>query len=269
MTQRYTNILVTDSRGRGLDDFVGQHLRPITHDYVIEVLPGRSPAQLIPIIDNIFGRYDRNTSYCVVLAGICGLTVRSTINNRQHLRYPLNTRTERVDNVLTAFRELKRKFGDHINICTIIPASLADYHRHFHPDLPLPTHIISEQTALEEDIIFINRCISELNLSVTNINLASRIQTNSKKKRQRSGSKTVYRRVTKFNYSQLPDGLHFSESLRNICFTLILNTAIKDIQNLFTPEQQKSDTPNFSDTDTEQSDSDRDFRRHRRHAINV
>ena len=41
----------------------------------------------------------------------------------------------------------------------------------------------------------------------------------------------MYRRVAKFNYSELIDGVHFSNKLKNQIFGLILNTAIRDLSS--------------------------------------
>ena len=263
MTQQFTTIIIADSRGRGLDDFVGQHLRPINHQYVIDIQPGKSPAQLVPIVTNTIARYDLTKTYCILFAGICGLTVKIRTEGKQHLRYPLDSRSKRVSTVLSAFSELKDKFGPHINFCTIIPASLADYHQYFNPADPTPDYTKPEQAALEEDVLLINKRLIDLNQGIlTNINLANRCQVNSKKKRQRSGTKTVYRRVKKFVYSELFDGVHFTLKLRHTCFRLILDTAIRDITNLFASLESESD--NVSSSSESNDDDDRDFKRNKK-----
>ena len=257
MTHQFTTIIIADSRGRGLDDFVGQHLRPINHQYVIDIQSGKSPAQLVPIVTNTIARYDLSKTYCILFAGICGLTIKIRAEGKHQLRYPIDSRSNRVSTVLAAYSELKEKFGPHINFCTIIPASLADYYHYFYPAEPTPDYAKPEQAALEEDILHINQQHIGLNQGIlTNINLANRCLVNSKKKRQRSGKKVVYRRVRKFVYTELFDGVHFTAKLRDICFRLILDTAIRDISNLFSSlESEESDTSSSSD------DDDRDFKR--------
>jgi hypothetical protein len=129
---------------------------------------------------------------------------------------------------IDAIRSLKYKYGQLINFCTIVPASLPNYFTYFNPDSTPPGYLVNEQAALEVDINVINNHISLLNCHITNINLSSRFQAKSKKKRQRSGNKTVYRRVSKFKYSSLVDGVHFSQSMKRTCFSLIIGTTIRD-----------------------------------------
>ena len=232
---RYTTIIVADSRGRGLEDFIGGHPRPITHEYVIEVLPGKTLQQLEPVAVNHITKYNLRSVYCVIFGGINSLTEKIRHNDRQYLRYPEDSRTRKVESIISIFTNLKERFCDRINFCTIIPASLSKFFQHHNPGDPLPDYIKSEQEALEQDITTINEVIIRLNADdIANIRLDKRVQVRSKKRRQRSGSKIVYRRTTKFNYDNLPDGVHFNNTLKTICFTLIVNTAIYQItENCF------------------------------------
>ena len=230
MSDIFTTIIIADSRGRGLEDFVGAHPTPVNHEYVFQIRPGKSLAQLAPIIVSTLDNYDSEKSYCIVLAGICGLTDKENNKGTKALRYKSAYRDDKVSCIIDTAKFLKESFNDRINICSIVPADLIKYFRLQNLDTDVPDCLILEQQALEEDINTINKVLLEINSSkITNINISSRCQIKSKKKRQRSGSKVLYRRVAKFTYAELTDGVHFSESLKNQAFTLIINTAIRDI----------------------------------------
>ena len=169
-------------------------------------------------------------TYCIVYAGICGLTDKVNIKGRSVLRYQSIFRDDKVTCNIDVAKFLKSSFGDQINICSIIPADLIKYYRVHNQDGDISDYLIHEQLALEEDVTTINKVLMDLNSkSITNINLSSRVQIKSKKKRQRSGAKVVYRRVAKFSYSELTDGVHFSQKLKRLIFGLIIDTAIRDI----------------------------------------
>lgn len=232
MSHRFTTAIIADSRGRGLENFVGIHPTPANHDYVIEIRPGKSLSQLLPVIFDTISLYNPDYLYCIVFAGLCGLTDKMSVNNTSILRYKSCYREEKVSNTIDTIQFLKDSYGDHINICTIIPADLTGYFKYLNKSKPVPEYLAAEQLALEADIITINKAIIALNSKeITNINLSSRAQVKSKKRRQRSGSKVVYRRIAKFSYNELPDGVHFSAKLKSVTFGLIVNTAIQDITN--------------------------------------
>jgi hypothetical protein len=236
MSSWYTTIIVADSRGRGLDDFIGSHPTPINYAYAIEVLPGKSIPDLIPTIESTITRYNSGPYYCVIFAGICGLTVRTRTKNTRILRYPEDQREARVNATSNAIYSLKHKFNTHINFCTIVPASLQAYFKAFNADQAIPDFLQEEQLILEDDISKINSIIVAINGSDNlNINVISRFQIKSKKKRQRSGKKVVYRRVTKFTSKDLVDGVHFTPDIKAACFGLIVDTSIRDFEHLTNP----------------------------------
>ena len=253
MSQYYTTIIVSDSRGRGLDDFIGNHPTPEDHQYVLEIKPGKSLSQLCPTIIHLIDSYNKDHTYCIVFAGICGMTDKTfdkTVSRKATiLRYQDTYRQDKINNNIDTAKFLKNSYGDHINFCTVIPADLVAYFRHHNPNLPVPDYLVSEQKALEEDITIINKAFLDINSpAITNLNLSRRAQVRSKKKRQRSGSKTVYRRVTKFSYKELSDGVHFSPKLQATVFGLILDTSIRDIINILRTPDDCSTISDLSDT---------------------
>ena len=238
MSEIFTTIFVSDSRGKGIDDFVGNHPTPVNHQYVFVIRPGKSLAQLTPAIIDTINSHDINKLYCIVSAGICGLTDKTRVKGKLALRYKSIFRDEKVTTNIDVAKFLKSSYGDKINICSIIPADLVKYYQFHNRDSVIPEFLVQEQLALEEDVETINKVLLDLNsISVTNINLSSRLQTKSKKRRQRSGAKIVYRRVSKFVYTRLTDGVHYSPDLRNLLFGLIIDTAIRDITSTLAHSQ--------------------------------
>ena len=233
MSQRFTNIIISDSRGRGLEEFIGSHPTPIDHDYVVEVLPGKAIHEMVNLISNKISRYNPDFYYCIVFAGICGLTERVKIGSSWSLRYPEHSREHKVHTTINTIQGLKHKYGKRINFCTIVPASLTEYFQHYNSGRSIPRQLKTEQIALEADINKINSFIKSLNESeTTTINISSRFHVKSKKKRQRSGNKVVYRRVSKFSTKGLVDGVHFTQILKAVSFSLIIDTAIRDLRSL-------------------------------------
>ena len=233
MSAPFTTIIVADSRARGIDDFIGSHPTPPNHSYALEVHPGKTLAQLIPIIIAAIRRYEKGDYYCIVMAGINGLTDRARIEGRKALRYQSLYREDKTLSIIESIKFLKDNYGSKINIATIIPASLPGYFAYHNPSAEVPSFLEAEQKDLEADIISINETILYLHPpNFTNINLAKRAQKRAKVRRQHSGSKKVYRRKDHFYYSDLPDGLHFNDSLKSTCFRLIIDTAIRDSANL-------------------------------------
>lgn len=249
---RHTLIFISDSRGKGWAKFIKAHASQHDLDHVTKILPGKDLNFIVNTARRMISKLRGKPFYCVILAGICSLTVKSTVNNKNRLHYPLEAREGKVKSLTDTIHEIKSLYKYSINICFLIPASLHKYFEfHNKSTTELPAGLEDEQLALNADIIKINDTIDELNSDVTNINLYKRVQTNKKKKKQRS--KVVgYRRSTKFSDKELFDGLHFSNKLKLSCFTLILNTAVRDIRDRrFEEDSQESQV----------SDNEWDFKR--------
>ena len=266
MTGKCTFIFISDSRGRGLDDYIDRYPLPPYLKPVFNVLPGTPIDKLKPVLENATANCD--SYYCVIMAGICGLTERSWVDDQLHLNYPEDSRTQKVSNIVSTISELKLTHGNKLNICTIIPASLQAHFQHHNRIYDPPSDLEAQQQALENDVVQINNEIVRLNDGqITNINLSRRCLLKTKKKRQRSGSKIVYRQLAKFSYNSLPDGVHFSTDLKEICFRLIREAVIRDTSaelgsHRLQPWPVCPSQSNTSDTEEESDkDSDWDFRR--------
>ena len=230
---RFKTIIICDSRGRGIEEFIGSHPTPIDHDYIVEVLPGRSIPDIKNIVMDKIARCKEEPYYCVIFAGICGLTEKSDSTSQRSLRYPSENRLSKVTATKDTICDLKSKFTDRINFCTIVPASLKEYFTKFNPGLPVPDYIDSEQLMLEDDIDSINTLIKSLNQPPTvNINLISRFQQKAKKRKQRS-NQIGFRKKLRFCTKGLSDGVHFTPEYKSVCFALIIDTSIRDHKTLF------------------------------------
>ena len=236
MTATYKTLIFTDSRGKGLARFIENYDTPDDIFYILEIRPGWSLDRFAPRIIKVLNEYNIDSIYCMVFAGICGLTERSTGGNAKMLRYPTDSRDTKVNRACDTIRSLKDQFKSHINIATIIPADLVAYFKFHNPGNPVPEFLAAEQAALEADIATINSIITFINCGVIrNLNLINWITLKSKKKRQRSGSRVAYRKVAKLSYRDFKDGVHFAENLKLVFFRLLLQISIKDIDARLRP----------------------------------
>ena len=258
-------IIFSDSRGRGLEEFINQHPEAANYDNIINVLPGRDLNQIAVSVIQTIASLTTQDFYCIIFAGICGLTEQAYIEGTRRIHYPLNTRTNKPENAISTINDLKQRYGNKINFCTIIPASLQKYFVHHNPDKPIPQGLDDEQTALLEDTERINNHIIERSSSQnSNINLSKRFHRKSKKKRQKTAT-LAYRRVLKFSDKELPDGVHLSEEAKLMCFTFIYNSAIRDLQLQLQPPTSADETSKDTSQDDTDTDTDWDFKR--RHTI--
>ena len=234
MSSDFVTILFTDSRGKGLVRFIQNYQTPDNIRYFVDVKSGWSLQRFAPRIIEVINRHDIELVYGIVFAGICGLTERTNEGNVSILRYPGASRDTKVNETCDIIRSLKDRFRNHINFATIVPANLPAYFQHHNPGISVPAFLYSEQSGLEADIRSINDIITFINCgTISNINLINWISLKSKKRRQRSGRKVVYRKVVKLTYRDFIDGVHFSEKLKRKFFRLFLHISITDIETKF------------------------------------
>jgi hypothetical protein len=215
----------------------------------------------------LISNYSNSDYYCAIAAGICGLTIKTTVDGRQCIRYPENTRQDKVQSFITEFYDLTTTYGPRMNIATIVPASLSKYFSIRNPGVPIPQILSDEQSFLLEDIDSLNCVIksSNINYHITTINLSKKFHSISKKKNRRTNTGST-RRVAKFKDDLLPDGLHFAESIKPDCFGTIIQSAIRDLGQLGQldppgPSAALNPANNLSSSQESLSDSDRDFKR--------
>ena len=228
---------------------------------------GKDLTAIANIAREILPNYSNIKHYCVICAGICGLTEKATIDGHRCIRYPDSTREERVQSATTVIHDLTSRFEAHINIATIVPASLHKYFNFHNANVPIPESLQHEQDSLLEDVSSLNDMIvtSNKNFGITTINLCNKFLSKSKKKNRRTNTGSI-RRVVKFKDDQLPDGIHFSDSIKEVCFSSIINTAIRDLEYLSTcessgPSRSFTTHKSLSSSQESLSDSDRDYKR--------
>ena len=202
-------VIYTDSRGRGLKEYIG---REFNSNGVQTTIVSRSGAKLADLISEAEGALNRNRhiAYLVISAGICDLTTR-VFGEVRVLRYIRNQET--IDSLKSQIAGIYTNFPDRINIATIYPASLQNYQQH-HNRSELTAENKAEQDSLLSDIAELNKVIVSCNIETDKqtINLGGLFLRSSIKKKEK-------KRVAKLNHNYLPDGVHPSDEAKEKCFT--------------------------------------------------
>jgi hypothetical protein len=145
-----TVIVISDSRGRGLSKHIEHYS---STEFIFKILPGRTLQDIAAVVHETLPKYQNTNYYCIILAGICSLTVKSF----NSLRYYLVDRETKVQSINDTINDLKSRYGTRINICTFVPACLIKYFNIKNPgQSEVPECLIPEQEALLEDIVSIN-----------------------------------------------------------------------------------------------------------------
>ena len=243
-------LIVSDSRGRGIDNYIERQETPegLRFFYIIE-----GGLELGKIADKINQQHRyRKIEYTVVIGGICSLTEKLFVKGKSKVHYPIQDRTNKKDEVIRIIQTLKERLKDKLNICTIIPASLSKYYKTRNKVRANDTNKIpdfnEEQQALIEDIDEINNHIKSLNISTNtpNIDFARRLYKSSLKCK-RTGDKGRRKRVSEFCDTKLYDGVHLDEENKTKFFEIVLNTITRQIsigaQQPTSRDQQEEQDP--------------------------
>ena len=94
-------LVFSDSRGRGIQEFIQQHPESCKYDNIVRILPGRDLIQIAHAATQAINDLPSDKFYCVIFAGICGLTERTTISGTRRIHYPLDNRTSKTENIIT------------------------------------------------------------------------------------------------------------------------------------------------------------------------
>ena len=252
-------IVITDSRGKGIEEYIKANDLEDDFAIVTKVIRGCDVSRAAHLARSLISSYQHRNYYCMIFLGICSLTELSRTKRSRSIRYPDQTRDSKVQCIIDDLKGLKAEFGDRINYPTIIPASLTKFYSFSNPGKSIPSDLSQEQNALLEDLNTINSWIKDMNLksSITStVNLSARFFSKSIKKNRKtkSGAK---RRVEKFNDNQLYDGLHLNDGIRSTCFELLFEGARRDLFRL-----NVSNSHSAQETSSEESTSeDWDFKR--------
>ena len=229
MTRRKL-LIVTDSRGKGLQTYLQAHIP--SHQVVIQayVLPG---AKLETITEHIHKKFD--TSYDLIIAsgGICNLTNRATDQGNKVLSY--TSVEENIVQLKDKFTSLAGAYQGKIIITTIPPASLTQYFRHFNPNQEPPKFLEEQQNVLLQDIREINETITTLNKAadLPNLDLHSKCFS-SVLDPKKKGKRNPDRRRKIFLERDLTDGVHPNSNLHSKWaqrYSQVINLWLANITN--------------------------------------
>jgi hypothetical protein len=248
-----TFLIVCDSRGRGLKDYInknenGLHLH---FNVVVRIKPGKKleELQLELTTQQPTTRHfrERTWDHAIIAGGICNLTERTKEQGIKYLRY---TRDEaNIQGIIDNIRELRAKYNEKLNIPTIPPACLLNYYiKNNVGDLSdvEKNHHEQQQTALEEDLERINSDIINVNATnqITTIHWAQKTYSSSLKKKRRRAEPD---RIVKLKSSNLPDGVHPDETLKKLWFKRVTDYMWKvaNSDNYNSDSQTEEETWNY------------------------
>ena len=244
MDRNYKVIIFSDSRGRNLARLLNR-IEDSTIDisYEVHVLPGAT----LDLIHKKIERSSRRYSWdlCIIIAGICDLTVRVVTRTHRYLEYT-NRRLIETKSIINQILDSQEK----THISTITPALLSKYSSYRNND---PT-IEDEQKNLMDDIEDINRHIISRSIQrdVPTINLAKLSYDLSLKKQ---GNK--HKRITKFSDKNLPDGIHPSIKLEEQWAKYIS----KQTEAILIKQASQQQLTESTEDETDDDDSNWNFKR--------
>lgn len=237
-------IIATDSRGRGLEHYISTNF-PMW-DFTVIVIPGGQIQDLEKeIINNI---HSEKKNIVTLYAGICNLTEKINHAVGSEIMYS----TCRVGEFLSSLDSLNRFLRSKnviLKIASVPPVSIFKY-QHFQKQRKLNFRstlcdfdAFQQQKKLEEDIRYINTKICLLNEAnnVKNIHLDKDLIKITVKHRGRTGQNR--KKISKFVYNKLYDGVHPEFSLKMRWFDIIC----KSIQSDFNFDDVLFDTDSSED----------------------
>ena len=227
-------IFITDSRGRGLKEFIEENNSLDGAEFQVITERGLTLEQAEEKIKQI-----QTFDLAVLYVGICNFTEKT----EKIIRYPNNP--IKFNNTIATINRILEEFGNKILIPTIYAADLA---KHNNNRLGIQ---FEEQKHLEEDVDFANKIIIDNNKRLRK----ETIQLHKNLKRSSIGSKGKYRSTprVRWNYKDLVDGVHENEylkakNLKHLC-TVTLHHKQKIYKELIlrrvvqnTKEEEKEET---------------------------
>ena len=239
-------VIATDSRFRGLDDYLIHNHIPGSHTTKAELLPGGTLLSCYYKLKTCVKSVKRSRLpdlpfSLTIAAGICDFTTKVPNGEASELCYPkskLHSVISDLDLISSlAISELQTP----IHFSTIPPCSMCLYRDHQYKYHNLRDSffsdelLLTQQKQLESDITEVNDHIYKLNggNDVRTIRLEKNLSVSSTKRRGRHNQKKKI--VKAYVYDQLYDGVHAVEHLQYQWFGF-LQTAIKnDIISNSTP----------------------------------
>ena len=258
-------LVVTDSRGRFLQSKLSDLLLQESRIYVRVIPGGTSQAAELCIAESV--TQSGKIKILVIAIGICNLTKK--IHDKESIRilYDLNdeTRQTKIDILISSFNNIRNNPDcEKVLIATIPPVSLGKFFRAKNPGKPQPDFQLQQQTLLE-DITLINKKITQINDSTGSPLIDwARYFYNSSVKRRRSGS--VRTKVVKFTDTNLSDGIHFNDKVRENCHERLAKILLETHNSQQQQQQLRQKLPNLIitlDNDSSESEGEEewDFKR--------
>ena len=244
-------LICTDSRGAGLNELITEARLNALDDntqikvkVVIEVRRGAKIEELVKLaeIRRCAGKYD----HCIVIGGICNLTVRHREEGKQFLTYTDRGSPQTIKNSIDGCLNT----GDNqIFFSTVTPASIIKHYAYYNSnEKPYQEDLVREQQEhLIEDCTELNKYIREKNEEkhLPTLALAGLVYQSTKKRDHRTKKlKTQYR----FSDRHLYDGVHLDAELKQRWATVILQFIGKIIKlNRSTADRGEEQTDSQSD----------------------
>ena len=253
-------FVVGDSRAKGLCHVLTKDLDKGVR--VVDVARGGAT------IDDIYSSITSSTKSCteyhhhkcvvVLLGGICSLTRRARTRAGYEISYDPAQSDQRITNLEHKLKDICQYTegrGIHTVCCSIYPASLLrarefniqegrlDPIRSTYSEDILLTHQDSLETAIQTVNDRVKQELTDLNYPlVTWVNLHKELTDRSKK--AVGSAKNKKKRVLKWKYINLYDGVHPNQSLKKIIGEKILHTCQRVILPAITQDTASSQSDN-------------------------
>ena len=244
-------IIGTDSRGKNLQNYISaNNIFPCPASVIS--IPGGRIYDVESAINKLFIGNDQSCTtdrtYIVLAAGICDISAKLKHSGGTQLTYQRQTQ---VASITTQLQQMSSHFNQFPNTSFIItaipPISLAkstefniskDRLQH---NIFTEEEIKDQQIHLEEDIKLLNKNISQINQSMgmRTIRWDRDIMKTSIKK---SGHKKQHvKKITKFNYKHLYDGVHASLGLQHKWNNILCQSILADMMIHTKSDLRKTD----------------------------
>ena len=225
-------VIATNSRFRGLEDYLLQNRIPGSRTTIVKVIPGGTLLSCYYALKSSFygilgSRLQELPFSFTIAAGICDFTTKMKNGQASELAYPQSKLDQVIADIdfisAMAIAELKNP----VRFCTIPPSDMFRYrehqfrrHRHGEP-LMSNEVLLAQQKQLECDITLANDHIYQLNTKneVRTIRLEKNLSVSSTKSH---GKLNRRRKVVKsYVYDQLYDGVHANGDLSLQWFSVV------------------------------------------------
>lgn len=245
-------IFGTDSRGRGLEQYIHQNNALTTHTLHCIIIPGGTLSTIIQQVQNkiqsLTQQHNHTTIHCTIAAGICNLTKKTFHQGGMEISYLRDANNiASIKQTISSTYQTMHSNNIHFNLVHIPPASISKYsefniqHGKLKQSSFTTTDFHEQQTTLEQDIQDINNHISTQNqiYSTLSIRWDRDILKCKKRKRGRNNNNTKISQC--FSYSDLYDGVHANSQLKNKWFYFLVKSTDKSVFKSDTDSEEEEE----------------------------